>query len=149
MCQKTNQEQTLQKLNTTPKKQTTQNTAEKNYSSLVASLRYSARKWDGLILQCPQAHISANDFKWSIYDVFHCSTSVVWQLEPATLWITERQSRTLVLSCQKHSGAHQHYLEEIAQGWAIIGYRQFMQTNVLLKQQWRLFVCDDWITGEL
>jgi len=41
----------LQKLNTTQKKQTTQNTAW--FSNLI---RHSARKRGGLILQCSEAH---------------------------------------------------------------------------------------------
>jgi len=46
---------TLQKLNTAQKKQTTQNTAEQNYPGLVA-IRQLARKRGGLILQSSRAH---------------------------------------------------------------------------------------------
>jgi len=45
---------TLQKLNKTQKKQTTQNTAEQNYPGLVAS--YDTRRPGGFILQHSGAH---------------------------------------------------------------------------------------------
>jgi len=47
---------TLQKLNTTQKKQTTQNTAKQNQSGLVASYDTQPWKRGGLILQRSRAH---------------------------------------------------------------------------------------------
>jgi len=59
MGQKTNQKQTLQKLNTIQKKQTTQNTAKQNN-----------RKWGGLIIQCSWAHMGLRDFVGKPYIAF-------------------------------------------------------------------------------
>jgi len=52
--QKTNQKQTLQKLNITHKKQTTQNTAKQNYPDSVASYDIRPGKEVGLFCNTPE-----------------------------------------------------------------------------------------------
>jgi len=65
--QKTNQEQTLLKLSTTQKKQTTQNTAKQKLARFSRLLWHSARKQGGLILQRSRAHMGPHRLQTNDY----------------------------------------------------------------------------------
>jgi len=94
--------QTIHKLNTIPKKQTTQNTADQNYSGL----RHSVGKRGGLILQRSRVHAGHVGREWgnlcfcitvlqrNAYFDNSCNRGHTWT-KPLARFIVSRQSGTL------------------------------------------------------